>query len=111
VALGIEHGGAPWPCHTSSPDLRFAHAGATQPRVFSVIRDQDSARNSPRGTTSGRGHREMARDGGRLDHGLGAVGQWPKGAVHRPQARCGVIAVQNVTMMRRGERDEIYRVF
>jgi hypothetical protein len=91
VALGIEHGGSPWPCHTSSPDLRFAHARATQPQVFFIVRDQDSAGNSPRGTTGGGGHWETARDGGRhvsvfgsVDgefQGLGAVGKWPK--------RCG----------------------
>jgi hypothetical protein len=89
--LGTEHGGAPWPCHTSSPNLRIAHARATQPRVFSIARDQDSVGNSPRGTMGGGGHRETARNGGQLVsvfgsvggefQGLGAVRKWPK--------RCG----------------------
>jgi hypothetical protein len=48
AALGTEHGDAPWPCHMSSLDLRFVHARATQPQVFSVIRDQDSVGNSLR---------------------------------------------------------------
>jgi hypothetical protein len=105
AALGTEHGGAPWSYHMSSPDLQFAHARTTQPQVFSVVRDQDSAGNSPRGTTSGEGHREMARDGGRLVLVFGSVGgefqvllglgSGQKGVVRHPQARRGVAKVQN----------------
>jgi hypothetical protein len=51
AVLGTENSGAPRPCHTSSPDPRLLHARATKPWVFSVVRDQDSAGNSPRGTT------------------------------------------------------------
>jgi hypothetical protein len=69
----------------SSLDVRFAHARATQPQVFSIVRDRDIAGNSPRGTTGDGGHWEMAHDSGRLVpifsgefQGLEAVGMWPK---------------------------------
>jgi hypothetical protein len=91
AALGTEHSGAPWPCHTNSPDLWFALARTTQSQVFFIVRYQDSAGNSPRGITGNGDHQEMTRDGIQVPtfstiddmfQGLEEVGKWPN--------RCGV---------------------